>query len=78
MLSSSRKKLLIKGHGLKLRQNPYTLVVMKDLMKTPFPQAGKRCFHSQEYLQNPRKWFQQAGIMFYKNWSTFNFMNGVH
>ena len=25
-----KKKLLIKAHGLKLTQNPYTLVVMKD------------------------------------------------
>ena len=32
MLSSSRKKLWIKAHGLKLTQNPYTLVVMKDLI----------------------------------------------
>ena len=52
---------------------------MKDLMKTPFLLAGKSCFHSQEYLQNSRKWFQRAGTMFlFKNWSTFNFKNGIH
>ena len=50
-----KKKLWIKAHGLKLTQNPYTLVVMKDLMKTPFPLAGKSCFHSQEYLQKSKK-----------------------
>ena len=32
MLSSSRKKLWIKAHGLKLTQIPYTLVAMKDLI----------------------------------------------
>ena len=29
--------------------------------------------------KNPRKWFQRAGIIiFFKNWPTFNFMNGDH
>ena len=74
-----KKKLWIKAHSLKLTQNLYTLIVMKDMMKTPFLLAGKSCLHLQEYLQNPRKWFQRAGIMFFfKNWLTFNFMNGVH
>ena len=41
MLSSSRKKLWIKAHGLKLIQNPYTLVVMKDLIDEKLlPLAG--------------------------------------
>ena len=44
-----------KSSGLKLTQNPYALVEMKDLMKTPFPLAGKSCFHSQEYLQKSKK-----------------------
>ena len=42
-----KKKLWIETYGLKLTQNPYTLVVMKNFMKTPFPLAGKSCFHLQ-------------------------------
>ena len=34
---------------------PYTLVVVKDLMKTLFPLAGKSFVHSQEYLQKSKK-----------------------
>ena len=53
---------------------------MKDLMKTPFPLAGKSCFHWLEYLKKfSRKWFQRVGIMlFFKNWPTFNFKNALH
>ena len=55
MLSRSRKKThRIKGNCLKITQNPYTLAAMKDFMKNPFSLAGKSCFHSQEYLKNPK------------------------
>ena len=57
MLSSSRKKALneITRFEINPNYNPYTLVVMKDLMKTPFPLAEESCFHSQEYLQRSKK-----------------------
>ena len=40
---------------MKLTQNPYTLVVMMELIKNLFPLAGKTCFYSQEYLQKSKK-----------------------
>ena len=40
-----QKNIWIKVHGLKLIQNLYTLVGMKDLMKTQSPLPGKNCFH---------------------------------
>ena len=55
ILSNCRKKLRIKTHSLTLAKNPYKLVVIKYLMKTPFPLAGKSYFHSQEYLQKSKK-----------------------
>ena len=66
----------MKTHGLKLTQNPYTLVMMKDLMKTPLPQAAST---RRNICKNPRKQFQRVGILlFFKNQPTFNFMNGVN
>ena len=52
---------------------------LMNLMKTPFPPAGKSCFHSQEYLQKSKKMVSTgAGIMFFfKNWPRFDFKNGV-
>ena len=50
-----KKKLWKTAHGLKLTQNSYILLLMKDVMKTPFPLVGKSCFHSQEYLKKSKK-----------------------
>ena len=44
---------------------------MKNLLKTPFPLAGKSCFRLHEFQQAKR-------MFFFKCWPTFNFKNGVH
>ena len=65
---------------MKLTQNPNTLAVTKDLMKTPFLLAAKAAFTRRNIYKNPIKWFQRAEIMFFfffLNWPTFNLKNGV-
>ena len=43
-LEQQKKNIWIKAHRLKLTQNLYTLVVMKDLMKTQSALARKTAF----------------------------------
>ena len=81
MHRQEKKKLWIKAHGLRLTQNPYALAVMKNLIKTPLPVAGKSSFLSarRNIWKNWRNWFQRAGITFsFKNWPTPNFKISVH
>ena len=60
MLSRRTKKnIWIKMHGLKLTQNLYTLVAMKDLMKTLLPLLGTKKTEENMLTHNFRNDFQQ-------------------
>ena len=81
MHRQEQKKLRIKVGRLILIQYPYTLAVMKNLIKTPLSVAGKSSFLSarRNIWKNPGNWFQRAGITFsFKNWATPNFKISVH
>ena len=53
-LEQQKKNIWIKAHGLKLTQNLYTLVVMKELMKTQSALA-KKTGSTARNLNNYRK-----------------------
>ena len=54
-----KKNISIKMHGLKLTQNLYTLVAMKDLMKTLLPLLGTKKTEENMLTHNFRNDFQQ-------------------
>ena len=54
-----KKNISIKMHGLKLTQNLYTLVALKDLMKTLLPLLGTKKTEENMLTHNFRNDFQQ-------------------
>ena len=60
MLSNSRKKALNKRTRFEINPKSIIIVVMNDLMKKAASTRGNIC-------KNSRRWFQRAGITFFKN-----------
>ena len=81
MLSGSRKKFLKKSTRLEV--NPKSVYTSRDegFDENSVSTSRKKLLPLTEISAKIRKygWFQRAGtLLFFKNWPTFKFMNGVH